>query len=599
MRAFRSEFVLYVLLVLAGGPALAQAGNQNTPVTGPPQTLQQAAPAQPAPATQAGDQTSIVPAKPSVLGTGGEAAVQVGALGTIEGPLVGTLDDSNGGLGYAMWNGSDRATMETMLQDMPAASPSPVTRILLRRLLLTTAPPPVGPWHMPFTALRMEKLLEAGMLGDAADLAAKITGSTNEDIARAQANALLYAGRDADACGDETSYRLQSAEPFWIELRAYCYAVTNDAAALELTRAVIAAQEFQDSAFMALLGGMTGVKPKLPLTFASPTALHVRMLERLRLPLTVDLVNLGVPASLVALRSTATPLNVRLIAAAKALDAGALSGTQLAQALTMVPFKPKDLVGAAAMAPSEPVFQGLARICRALRTETNPAKRSELIYTALKIGAHAGLFAEAAQLFDDEAAALPASLNSSDWAPLLTRALLLTGKVDAAGEWQNIMNQAPSKNQEAIAELQLAFTLAVPNDARNAEAQASLSWLADQVSGPNATDDSRAKAALYVGLFDALGRPIGPQLQSRLAGLINPNLPGRRPAPALMMRVEASALAGRRGEGVLVMINAMGRQGPAGLAPDVTVRFVRALQTLGLHDAAHILAIEAVLVAQE
>jgi hypothetical protein len=521
--------------------------------------------------------------------------VQVGALGTVEGPIAGTLDDSNGGLGYAMWAGSERASMEAMLQHAPAATPSPAARMLLRRLLLTSAPPPEGPWRTPFTSLRMQKLLEAGMVEDAADLAAQIHNSNNAEIAHAQAEALLYAGRDANACGDATVYRLQNGAQFWLELRAYCYAVTNDAAALELTRSVMRAQEFHDDGFNALLDAMTGAKSKLPIAITSPTALHVRMLERLKLPLTADLVELGVPASLAAIRSPVTPANLRLAAAEKAMRAGALSGTQLSQVFALAKFKPQDLAAAAALAPSEPVVQGLARLKAALKTQTDPAKRTELIYTAFKIGEREGLFATVAVLFGDDAAALQPSADWSNWAPLMARGLLMAGKPDAAQLWFSTINQRLPQMRDAINELQLIFALGAPDEALNAQSQASLSWFADQASSPDATPQAHARAALYLGLFDALGRPLSPALQARVADLITPALPGRRPAPALMARVEAAALGGKRGEAVLAMIDAMGQRGPAGLAPDATVRFVRALQTLGLHDLARMLATEAVL----
>lgn len=448
---------------------------------------------------------------------------------------------------------------------------------------------------MPFTALRMQKLMDAGMVTDAADLAAQIHGSNKAEIAHAQAEALLYAGRDADACGDTTSYRLQDGAQFWLELRAYCYAVTNDAAALELTRSVMGAQEVRDDAFLALLDGVMGAKLKGPIAVSAPTALHVRMFERLKLPLTARMVELGVPASLVALRATNTPADVRIAAAGKVLRAGALTTAQFSQIVTLVKFKPQDLGSAAALAPSEPVIQGLARLKAALKAQTDAGKRTELVYTAFKIGEREGLFAQTAVLFGDEAAALHPSADWSNWAPLMARALLMAGRSDAAQLWFDMIIQRLPQIKDAINELHLMFALGAPNETRNAVSQASLSWFADQASGQNATPEAQARAALFLGLFDALGRPMSPALQARVRDLINPTLPGRRPVPALMARVEAAALGGKRGEAVLAMIDAMGPRGPAGLAPDVTVRFVRALQTLGLHEPARMLATEAVL----
>jgi hypothetical protein len=591
MTALRNSALICALAIAAS----AHAQDANAPAPGAPQQLQPSAPAEQAPSDN-DNATTTYRATPSVLGSGGAAPVQVGALGTVEGPIAGMLDDGNGGLGYSMWSGSERAAMEAMLLHAPAASTSPASRMLLQRLLLTSAPPPEGPWRTPFMALRIQKLLEAGEIGDASNLAAQIHNSNNAEIAHAQAEALLYAGRDADACGDTTAYRLQDAAQYWIELRAYCYAVTNDAAALDLTRAVIAAQEIQDPAFLPLLDALAGVKPKAPIAVPAPTALHVRMFERLKMPIAPEMIELGVPASLVALRSAVTPPNVRLAAAAKVLRAGALSGPQLSQVLALQKFKPQDLTAAAALAPSEDPMQGLARLKAALKTQADPGKRAELIYTAFRIGEREGLFAQVTTAFADEAAALQPSADWSGWAALMARGLVMAGRPDAARLWLDMIVQRLPQLTNTISELELIFALGAPSEAQNALSQASLSWLADQASEQNSSPGDRAKAALYIGLFDALGRPLSPALQARVPALINSSLPGRRPAPAGMARVEAAALGGRRGEAVLAIISAMGPQGPAGLAPDVTVRFVRALQTLGLPDLARALATEAAIV---
>src|SRR5437764_37784 len=54
------------------------------------------------------------PAPPAGRANGGP--VQVGELGALEGPIAGVLDNSNGGLGQAEWQGSDRAKIVTLLQ---------------------------------------------------------------------------------------------------------------------------------------------------------------------------------------------------------------------------------------------------------------------------------------------------------------------------------------------------------------------------------------------------------------------------------------------------------------------------------------------------
>jgi hypothetical protein len=144
--------------------------------------------------------------------------------------------------------------------------------------------------------------------------------------------------------------------------------------------------------------------------------------------------------------------------------------------------------------------------------------------------------------------------------------------------------------------LALVFALVAPSESDDALAQAVLSSFVEESRAPDATAEKRSRAALYLGLFHALGRPLSPALQAKLGETVSPNLPGRRPTAASLMRIEAAAAADRRGETVLALLEAMGPAGPVGIAPDVTVRFVQVLQSLGLREPARMLAVEAITV---
>src|SRR5262249_48515686 len=202
-------------------------------------------------------------------------------------------------LGYDAWQGADRATIIAMLQSAPAATPSTAARILLRKVLLTTAPLPAGRADRSFNALRITKLLDGGLVNDAADLALQVQAPMNPEILQIQATAFIYAGRDLDACGDLTTRRLDSAERFWVELRAYCYVVGGQSAPLELTRSVISEQGLSDPAFVILLDGLASKMPTAPESIALPDALHVLMLSRLNLPMNAEIsTSLGLPENL-------------------------------------------------------------------------------------------------------------------------------------------------------------------------------------------------------------------------------------------------------------------------------------------------------------
>jgi len=568
------------------------------------------------------------PAAPR-LRIGNTSQVVVGDLGTLEGPIAGTLDNASG-LGYEAWQGADRATIIGMLQSVPAATPSAAARLLLRKLILTTAPPPPGRADKSFNALRLAKLLEGGLVNDAADLALKVQAPMNPDILQTQTNAFVYAGRDKDACGDITTRRLDSAERFWVELRAFCYAIAGDAA-LDLTRSVISEQGLSDPSFVVLLDGLAGGMAVAPETIQLPDALHVLMLARLNLPMNAEIsTSLGLPESLMAAASANTPRPLRIAAGEKALRAGVLPTPLLAEILDLTNFSPQDLNGASALARGEPLMGALARLRAGLRFAQRAEERADLIHTAFEVGERENLLRQVAQLFADDAAAILPANDWGNWSELMIRGLLLANRAPAAQRWFTILRASDPGAADTVSQLELTLALAAPLQTDSLTTLALLQELALAANPPpppapppivipdNLTPDQPppdpvptpppppprpkppqaviSRATLVLGLFDAITpRSLPVEAQRSVEPLVSQTAPGRRPPPALMQRIARASLAGSRGEVALSVATALGAQGARDLAPDVVVHLVRALQTAGIRDAAYELALEAVL----
>ena len=562
------------------------------------------------------------------------AAVQVGDLGTVEGPVAGTLDNSNGGLGSSAWQASERGAIITMLQSVPASTPSAAYRLLMRKVLLTAAPPPPGRSNVSFNRLRLTKLLDGAYIQDAANLALRIQAPMNLDILRVQTDALLYAGRDMEVCSDLTAHRLDSAESFWVELRAYCYAATPDSGPLELTRAVIREQGLADPAFITLLDGMISGMPAAPSTIRYPDSIHVVMMNKQMLPLTPDIATgLGSPATLLTAMSMATPRPLRVLAAEKLLPLGALPAPVFADILDSATFTAQELDGAVALARTEPLMNGLSRLRAALKAATTDAARAELLHASFENAERAGVLAQVAEVYANEAGQIVPAADWANWSELMVRALLLAGKAEAAQRWFDILDRNAPAMADTVDQLELSLALVAPNARRTTGARRLLENMALVVnpppepmivSPPPAPDPMTAdptmpdampappppppppprpkppqalltRATLDIGLFDALGELNSRDAQAAVQPLLKEPSPGRRPAPDLMQRIDKAALSDARGETALAVLAALGPQGARDLAPDVVVRLVRALQTAGVHDAAHALATEAFL----
>jgi hypothetical protein len=503
--------------------------------------------------------------------------VQVQTLETVEGPAEGLIDSTNGGLDQNIWTGSARGDVETLLPHLPLASPDSAVRALSRRLILTKADAPPGKLKRAFITLRIEKLLEAGLVDEAGALAASASVKGDLDFAQVQANAVLLAGRGADACGGATAARMNQDGQFWLELRAYCAAQTGDAATADLTRSILEAKGLSDPAYTVLVDDVLTKTKKPPPAIAKPTALHLFLLRKAGLPIPPDVVkHFGV--SLLVLRDAhATPAE-RLAAAERVVKTGVATTAELKAVLDAQTIAP----GARADVAKMPFLTAQATLRRAALLETRPAVKAELVHQALIIGDKAGMFEIAAHLQSDAVEKIDPATVPEEKRPLIGWALLLAGKHEAATRWLG-EGDAPRAVRALVA---------------NQEASpADLGAIAVRAVAPDkAQDPSRAFDALVLGVYDVLGRTMPPDAKQAASTLAARHWPGRRPDDAAMRTIlDAASAPDRKGEAVLRILDFVGANGPRDIAPDVTVEFLRALEDMGLKDSARALAIHALL----
>jgi hypothetical protein len=505
--------------------------------------------------------------------------VQVETLGTVEGPAAGLLDPSNGGMDQNIWTGSSRADLETLLPHLPLASPDSAVRGLSRKLILTKADAPSGTIKRALLTIRIEKLLDAGLVDEAGALAVSASVRDDADFAQAQANAILLAGRAADACGGATASRANQDSQFWLELRAYCAAQSGDAATADLTRSILDAKGLSDPAFNVLVEDVTTKTKKPPPAIAKPNALHLFLLRKAGLPIPAEVAkHFGVSAGLVVMRDAhATPAE-RLAAAERVVKTGAATTAELKAVLDAQTIAPGAQAGVAKM----PFLAAQATLRRAALLESRPAVKAELVHQALLLGDKAGMFEISAHLETDAVEKADPDTVSPDKRPLIGWALLLAGKHEAAGRWLGEGDVA--RAVEAL----VANQDAAPSD---------LSSIAVRAIAPDkALDATRGFDALVLGAYDVLGRAMPPDAKQAASTVAARSWPGRRPDDLAMRAIlDAASAPDRKGEAVLRILEFIGPNGPRDLAPDVTVEFLRALRDMGLKDSTRALAIHALL----
>lgn len=572
-------------------PPYPPPGASTAQATGAPRSLQEA-PAQPSATSRSGPERAG-PATPETRGHSGGSAITVTSLGAVEGPPAGTLDAGRGGLGPDLWSDSPRRTVVSLTARLPLATTVASVRTLARRIVLTKAAAPIGEAEQSFATTRIRQLLDAGMVGDAALLAEMAQVPDDRAFARVQAEAMLLAGHSAHLCDDTTATRLDSSEPFWIELRAYCYAMAGDDAALTLTRAIMDAQSLDDEAFDTLLDDLVNKTAKDPGGIDAPTALHAFLLQQVGIPIDFDVgVQLGTPGLLLVIRDKNNAPEDRMRAAERVYPTGALSTPELAELADAQSFTPDQFATPYAQLGRLPFLMGQAFMRQAV-LRAAPDVQPALIFDALKRADAKNYLGIAATLEQDALRKVTPQPDLREMAALFSRALMLTGHADAAAQWLSLFSPQLGADRIQRAGLAVVLNLVASDPGRQADAQAGLMELAKALA-TRAPDE--AYAALALGLYTALRQPLPAEVAATDKSMQGMSWPGRRPGESEMARLQNAADApGRRGEALMRALNVIGQQGPGNLAPDVTVRLVQTLMKLGVAGAAREIAIDALL----
>jgi hypothetical protein len=549
------------------------------------------------------------PDEPSNTGSGGTTVetlppttsvvkpsqVEVSQLGTADGPVVGLLDETNGGMSSQMWSGADRAQLEEELARIPVVTTDPVLRDLARRLLLTKAESPTGNAHHALITIRLKRLLDGGFVDEAGDLASQASVPDNAEFDRVQAEALLYAQRP-EVCSDRTKARLSQDDQFWLELRTYCYVIAGDQPSADLTRSVIDAQGTNDTGFATLLDDVQSSQALSPGQIQHPTAIDIFLMRKLGLAVTPAVASqLGTAANLVAARDPRNPAIERLSAADHIVRTGAISGPELAAIADMQAFSDAQKSDALSRAPM-PFLQRQALIRQADALETRPSAKLALLQRADPTMNEEGSFHVFADLQSAKFAPTVPMPSAKPGAWIAARALIAGGAPQAAAAWL-----AGADNPLSMQAL-LALAIDAPGPDGDARAQKAIAWF-------NQHQDYEhhgwpASTHLSLGLARTLDMaPPPPPPPAEAADEDAPAVPAPPPPSegqdldrATLDKIShAAAEPTRHGEAVLLILNAIGAKGPARFSPDADVFFVSTLKKLGFDRSARKLAVECLL----
>ena len=486
-----------------------------------------------------------------------------------------------------LWRGLDAAAAEKWLAGPDIAPRSPALHQLWRRMLLSTAPPPTGQDKGQgadkagddLLQVRLQALYRSGLVSDIAEVLGK-GGSADPTTRLWRASVDIYLGaRDRGCQALAGPVEAQLPQPLKAEkqlLLGYCAAVAGDAAAAALSASL--AREEGSTADLALsalgsLDGGVGARPPLP---ERVSLLDYRFLELMGPVDAAQVLKKAEPALLVALaQSSALDMKVQVAAAEAALRLNAMPPEAVAAVYRRLPDTAARPGGGTG---SDPVLQR-AQTFRAVEATQAPERKARLVRQLLNEARRAGLHLQTAHMLAPQFSQLWPSSETATLAEAAVETALAGGDLDLARRWA-----------ESAANLQHWLALIDLADPQSRQVrQSGLAYL----------DDLAARGRLgaaplhrVVTVLDALDITVPLRLWEA-AGRVAQPTGGHLPQTGVLAELAQAAEQKEAGRTILLVMRALGRDGPDGANVLALGDSIRALKRTGLETDARRLAMEA------
>jgi len=526
----------------------------------------------------------------AVTGTG----IQVDALQSIDVDTVGVLNEAQGGFGAAMWNGTSRALVDSLLPRLPVSTTSPTMRDLMRRMLLSTAAVPKGKSKgQSLVRTRIELLAAMGNLRAVNDLL-EATPARHQDEAlmRIEADMRFLANDNARACALAAGQFQADPNPYWHKAFIFCQALAGETEKAALGVGLLSEEGEKDDPFFIMVDGLTSGGKVAIESLSDPSPLHLAIARAAKAQLPADVISSNRPAVLRTIAiSPNAPIELRLEAAERAEAAGALTVDALRQLYTSASFSEEALANPLSRAEAETGPLSRALLYRTSLAQTVPMAQAEAVARALSLGREGGRYTSTVRVFVPVLQLIRPSDELMWFAPQAIRALLASGRHELAGQWFEMLRASAISDENSVTMLSALMpvaSLSGSSDSNDWTTEKLTDWW-DQAKGDSA--GSRRAAILY-SLFESIGEPVPTALWDQLLTDAERTTVAL-PHPALWYRLQAAAQSGRRGETILLSLLALGEGGPGQADPVILRQVLTGLRAIGLVDEARALAVEA------
>lgn len=531
----------------------------------------------------------------------GPSGIEVETLKAAGPGSIGLLDETSGGFAPNLWAGSHPDTILNLLGMMPALEDQPALQGLLRRLLLTIAPPPGensrinDEQELDFLLAKLDGLAAMGDLESIQGLLARVGRSVDDPrLTRHRVTSELLAGNYAAACDAASGGISGDAAVEWLRIAAFCRHLNDDTAGASLALEMLREQEDRDPAFMALMaaalrGGTAEIEGPL-----APSPVVLALAHMTRTPLTE--IDIAETDPLVLARIAGLPhlaISERAAAARVVAARGGLAPERLAQIYTAMRFAPEQFEHMELRLDDMPPAAAEALVLQAALSAAEPARRAEIVSLGLRRARAVGAEGLYAGFMAPVLAQLQPDVAIESFAGDAMRLALLAGRPDDAQDWYRFLRDAAqmgdTRAASALTELWPLIMVGAPMVEVDYTPDNLEAWWTrrQQIEDPT----GEALALTLFTVLEAEGYVVPEYLWSSL--MTSPAAAqGSAPNLSIWRGLRQASSAGRVGETALLAVVSAGG---APATPVVVSGVARALTAVGLDREARAIAIAALI----
>ena len=558
------------------------------------------------------------------------SGITVNRLETVDPDAIGLIGVDQGAFPLNLWQGAEWSVVSALMPRMPAGLSSSTLRGMARQLLVSQASVPAGkPLDASFVALRIDRLLAMGDIGNALALL-KITPDERRDesLARTRIEALFFDNNNADACKAVRRAIRGYSGLYWSQAQAFCLALSGEHARASLIADLLRERENEiEKVFFAAIDALADVTGVESPTLTAPSALHLSMMRAAGFRFPSEIVQTARAAVLraVSLSPNAT-LDVRLIAAEKAHQIGALDDEEILRLYSSIPFSKAELSGPISAAEESWTPRTRALLIRAAASQPVALAKAEVLRRAWQLGRERDGYAEISGTSIPVIAEIEPAAELLWFARDAARVLFAAGRTDRALGWYAIAAADRERIEEARDAEAALWPLAVLADSLSADRESGdgenrgeggdvgVSAVQENVVPIDAARvrkwfearrqaDAQAfprQAAAFYTLLEATGRTVPAALWQ---SLLDRPFAGEGQGglnPVWTHSLETASSGARLGETVLLATVGAGDVGDrenGGLSLADAARIIVALRRVGLVSEARRLAVETAMAA--